>query len=219
MMRAVAWLTTLTALALIGALLWPSDHRSFVLGIVVAATVVLAMSLPVAAPRGAAVTLATVSLIVLGSTAAVTPFEGDLRPLWTGVLVAVVWRSGVLRLQTLITAGVLAVGIAPPSDISLLNASPPVLLQVTICVVAIAAQQFERPSSKWWRLYRIGEPILLAIVAAAVVAPFARNGLTLGVLIIWYAGVAAAATAVAVPLEMMMGKGPSLADPAAVTLR
>lgn len=203
MTRAIVWTVALLTIAMIGVLAWPVEQRSMVVTLVAAALAVAGLLVPSSFTRALAVTLGVFALTAIAEPVLLVSTAGDPRIAWTALLAAVVLRIENLRVATLAAAGVIAATITPPSDISLLSVAPPVLLQILVCVIAAGAQLLNRPSASWWRVYRAIEPVLFALVAAAAVRPFARNGLTLAVLLAWFIPPALGATTIGLVVEAL----------------
>lgn len=203
MMRVFGWLVALLALVMIGVIAFPAEHRALLPLLGAAAVVVAGVLLTSSLARAAAIALAVVALTVIAEPELLVSRGGDPRITWAALLAAAAFRREAIRVPTLVAAGVLAVTLSPPSDISLISVAPPVLLQVLVCLVSIAMQFIDRPSAAWWRLYRAIEPLVCAVAAAIVVVPFARNGLTFAALLAWYLPVAVAAAVVGVVAEVL----------------
>lgn len=203
MTRAIVWTVALLTIAMIGVLAWPVEQRSMVVTLAAAALAVAGLLVPSSFTRALAVTLGVFALTAIAEPVLLVSTAGDPRIAWTALLAAVVLRMENLRVATLAAAGVIAATITPPSDISLLSVAPPVLLQILVCVIAAGAQLLNRPSASWWRVYRAIEPVFFALVAAAAVRPFARNGLTLAVLLAWFIPPALGATTVGLVVEAL----------------
>ncbi|MBV8519085.1 MAG: hypothetical protein JO197_16945 [Acidobacteria bacterium] len=209
MRRAFTWLGTLLNAALIGVCMWPAEH-SLLLFAVVAAAVLVSLSCDSTILEASATTLGVVAATVLAEPAlAISRGSFDVRIAWAAILAAVLFRSNPrIRVHSLVTAAVIAVTIIPPSDTSLLIVSPPVLLQVVVCLVAISLQAFDHRTRRWWPAYRIAEPLLVVALASAFVLPFAHNGLTLSELVAWHVYVGVAASLIAFVDELLMRFGP-----------
>jgi hypothetical protein len=203
MRRVYGWIIVLLSVVLIGVWLWPTDSRSLTLLVMTACVVLAGATLRESGnSRPAAMTLGVVaSTIILEPALLVSPGGYDVRIGWAALLAGMLLRADA-RIHTLVAAGVMAVTITPPSDISLLRVTPPVLLQVLVCAVAIALQWIKADGRPWWRVYRVAEPLLMLVVAVALVAPFGRNGLTLHDLVSWHMNVAIAATVMGLLFEL-----------------
>jgi hypothetical protein len=202
MMRVLGWLVALLALVMIGVIVWPAEHRTLLPLLGAAAVVLAGIFLPSSLGRAAAIALAVVALTVIAEPELLLSRGGDPRIAWAALLAAAAFRREAIRVPTLVAAGVLAVTLSPPSDISLLSVAPAVLLQVSVCLVAIVMQLLHRPAARWWRVYRAIEPLVCAVAAAIVVIPFGRNGLTLVAMLAWYLPPAIAAAVVGVVAEI-----------------
>lgn len=196
MPRPLAWIIALSAIAMIGVMAWPTEHHSGLLTLLVALLVVAGFLVPSAFARAATVTLGVFTLTVIAEPALLVSKGGDPRIAWAAIVAAVVFRAEGLRVPTLVAAGIIAATITPPSDTSLLSIAPPVLLQVLVCTIAVGVQLFDRPDLSWWRFYGVIEPLLIAVLAAIVILPFARDGLSPAVLLAWCVPPALAAAAV-----------------------
>lgn len=212
MMRALPWLFALLSLAMIGTVLWPADHRSVAVLLGGAALVIAGLSSGSLVARGAATILTTVMLTSIALPELLIATGADPRIPWTALLVVSTYRPHVIRTHTLVAAAVVATFITPPSDISLLSAAPPVLLQTLICASAVALQLVDRDGKPWWPWYRALEPFVVTLIAAVALAPFARNGLTLAGLLTWHAVPATAATAAALVFALLEGSGARQSD-------